>query len=429
MKKTKRILAVILAFVLTFLQMSEMTFAAEPTVTGITLSTKTVGAGGGSVTINVSGSGLTSSNWGVDATAYIKGTELERPALKPKVTGISSTGATIVIPQNTTVNSIEYRVVAGVKKNGTVSADVKSTITQEGKKATIALDPVSSVLTNATTIEVTFTENIYLETTNIQKLKQLIFVSDFGNESLNRVELNDSSSISINGKTLIINFKTPLELRANSVINIKEGALKVFSGKVLRTVSWLITYVPTVTGITLSQEIMDYRGGTVVATLKGVHVENIQKSQIEANIFVPEATAPVNIPVTITKEEGKAPVLTFEIPGNKTNITKCYFLQVKIDGIPLHEGTVENSAKKSVVSVLSKGVSDKEQTLGGATITGNNKLEGVGDNRNITVVVSKQLGELKTVMTLYGTNLDSKLTKVRAIDENGVIWPVYDIPE
>lgn len=47
----------------------------------------------------------------------------------------------------------------------------------------------------------------------------------------------------------------------------------------------------------------------------------------------------------------------------------------------------------------------------------------------ITVKVSPQVGELKTVLRLYGTNLDSKIVKVRAIDENGIIFPVYDIPE
>ena len=63
------------------------------------------------------------------------------------------------------------------------------------------------------------------------------------------------------------------------------------------------------------------------------------------------------------------------------------------------------------------------------TITGNNK-DNTGDfNKHITVKVSPQVGELKTVLRLYGTNLDSKIVKVRAIDENGIIFPVYDIPE
>lgn len=43
--------------------------------------------------------------------------------------------------------------------------------------------------------------------------------------------------------------------------------------------------------------------------------------------------------------------------------------------------------------------------------------------------LEKQVGSLKTVLRLAGTNLDATKTEVRAIDENGVIWPVYHIPE
>ena len=63
------------------------------------------------------------------------------------------------------------------------------------------------------------------------------------------------------------------------------------------------------------------------------------------------------------------------------------------------------------------------------TITGNNKIEETSSTTSIEVAVSKQEGELKTKLKLSGTNLNPKTTKVRAIDESGVIWPVYDVPE
>ena len=49
----------------------------------------------------------------------------------------------------------------------------------------------------------------------------------------------------------------------------------------------------------------------------------------------------------------------------------------------------------------------------------------MSDPTNITVTVEKQVGSLKTVLRLVGTNLDATKTEVHAIDENGVIWPVY----
>ena len=79
-------------------------------------------------------------------------------------------------------------------------------------------------------------------------------------------------------------------------------------------------------------------------------------------------------------------------------------------------------------SVLAKDVDENEQTLSSMTITGNNKLD-MSDPTNITVTVEKQVGSLKTVLRLAGTNLDATKTEVHAIDENGVIWPVYHILE
>ena len=430
MKRSKRMLALALAFVLTFLQMSEIAIAAEPKVTEITAASNTIGASGGSIALQVSGSGLTSDNWGIDAVAYIADTDIERPALKPTIKDITANSATLVIPQNTMKNDIEYRVSAGVMTAGKVQKEAEIIILQAGKTYdTVEMSPKSVVQTNATTIEVTFSENVLLASSDIYKLKQWIFVADYNNENSNRVDMGMDASVSVNGKVVKIDFAKTLELGTLSRIYIKEGALKIQSGEVLKTINWTITFVPTVTGISLDKEIFDHNGGTVVATLTGIKVDGIKQSQIEAKVFVPDIVQATDIPVAIAVENGKAPTLTFSVPGNDTDTTKCYFLQVKIDGNQVYEGTVENPAKKAAVSVLPEGVSDKEQTLGGATITGNNKLEGVGDNKNITVAVSSQEGELKTVMTLYGTNLDSKVTKVRAIDENGIIWPVYDIPE
>ena len=53
------------------------------------------------------------------------------------------------------------------------------------------------------------------------------------------------------------------------------------------------------------------------------------------------------------------------------------------------------------------------------TITGNNKLD-MSDPTNITVTVEKQVGSLKTVLRLAGTNLDATKTEVHAIGIDGV---------
>ena len=133
MKRSKRMLALALAFVLTFLQMSEIAIAAEPKVTEITAASNTIGASGGSIALQVSGSGLTSDNWGIDAVAYIAGLDIERPALKPTIKDITANSATLVIPQNTMKNDIEYHVSAGVITAGKVQKEAEIIIVQAGK--------------------------------------------------------------------------------------------------------------------------------------------------------------------------------------------------------------------------------------------------------------------------------------------------------
>ena len=99
-------------------------------------------------------------------------------------------------------------------------------------------------------------------------------------------------------------------------------------------------------------------------------------------------------------------------------------MSIEVNGTPVYEGVGGNPARRAIVSVLPKGADQKAQTLSGMTITGNNKVGESGDQTSIEVMVSKQEGELKTKLKLSGTNLNPKTTKVRAIDESGVIWPV-----
>ena len=49
------------------------------------------------------------------------------------------------------------------------------------------------------------------------------------------------------------------------------------------------------------------------------------------------------------------------------------------------------------------------------------------ENTDITVFAKPGEGGLKSMLFLYGTNLDSTKTEVRAIDENGVIFPVNHV--
>ena len=398
----------------------------EGSVNSISVSPKEVSCEGGSVNLTVTGEDLTASNWGVTVKAYIANTDIERD-LKAEISDITASGATIKIPANTMVNQIEYRITAGAKKDGTVTEQAQTSITQEGKPSTVQVFPESVKMADASTVVVTFREAVDFAK-DLDKLKELIFVANGNNENENRYDLGAEDTITLSeDKTQVtLHYSRELNLTALSQIYMKEGSLKNADGTILKEIKWSITSKPTISDISLEKEIFDYKGGTATAHLTGLRADEISLDTITASVFMAEGTSATDIPVSIAAGT-EGPVLTFDVPENTTGQTQSYILKVNVDGLPVYEGAGTNAAEKAVVSVLPKGETDTTlQTLGGMTITGHNKVDSEGDVKNITVqVLSGTEGGLKVLLRLYGTNLDASKTTVRAIDENGIIWPVY----
>jgi len=163
--------------------------------------------------------------------------------------------------------------------------------------------------------------------------------------------------------------------------------------------------------------------------LTGVRLQEIDLNnpeQFKAVITNPQTMEKYDFPITV--KNGEQPTVTFPVPKNETDRTQSYLLSLELNKSPVYESTGSNKAKRAIVSVLPKGIDNDTPTLGGMTITGNNKVEG-GSPTDIEVMVSQNEGELKVELKLAGTNLDSTKTEVRAIDENGVIWPISHVPE
>lgn len=416
-------------------QADEMAMASEEVaqtyeaaaVTKITVHPASVAALGGTVHLSVEGTGLTADNWGAEVHAYIAGTDFCLDGSQDAVvTDISLSGAVITIPSNTKKNTVEYRVTAGVKNGASVQNQATAVIQQEPKGETVDVEVKSVEMTDNFTVKAVFAQNVTAALADINELKKKIFFADYNNENASKVALTDTDSITISGDTLTINLQYTFEASSLTALYIQEGALKA-DGVIVKPIKHFITAKPRVTEIVFDEDIFDYTGGKVTARLKGVRLNELQT--LTAKVFIAGETEAAQIPVEIT--EGAAPVITFNVPENRTDRTESYLLKVMADDQPVYEATAENPARRAIVSVMAKGVSKEEQTLSAMTITGNNRLEtesGI-ESKDITVKVSKQVGELKVVLRLAGTNLDAKKTKVRAYDENGVLWPVYDVPE
>ena len=400
-------------------------------ITAVTATPMTVGAGGDTVTLAVTGTNMTDSNWGVEVKRYYGGTSTEvsssARAGKATITEIRNNGATIDISATGMTNAIDFVFSVGPKSGDKITEAAKVTVTQAGKDyKTETIQPQKVEMEDARTVVATFEESIEAAKAG-EALKRLIYVTGSDNKVY---DLGENDTVTVDENTVTVQYENNMEglLTSGSSIYIKEGALKLKNGNVVADITWLITTNANISSIVLDKEIFDHNGGTVTARLEGYKVASIEDKVIEAAVYLAGETAPTEITIKKSRDGNGTPLLTFTVPENITEDTVSYWLSVKVSGTPVYEGASLNRAKRATVSVLSKGKTEKDATLSMLTISGNNKQE-VEDVKNITVNVANAVGELKTELRLYGTNLDSKVTKVRAIDQNGVIWPVYDIPE
>lgn len=393
-------------------------------VTSIDATPKEISYKGGEVTLKVNGINLTEDNWGVQAKAYIVDTDIDKtPAFEVK--NVTENNATLVIPKNTLTNDLEYRVVAGVNDGEGIKEQAKTTFVIKGKpyRTDGTFGAESAELIGENQVRINFENELELYCAE-DEAPEFFSVLDASKKKLDC----KAKSVEIAGKSAIVTFDSVIPKEAQS-IGFDEGVFKLGekNGKpvVNGTNSQILTKKESISSITFEKDVFSSKGGTVKATLDGFNVDKIALDSITANIFEAGKASKSDITVAKTTVDGK-PVLTFDLPENKTKGTQCYILKAYQDGKEIITGASRES--RNVLSVLPEGKTEKDQTLGMATIvamrnTGNTDLQ------NAVAEVSKSIGELKTEVRLYGTNLDMKKTKLRAIDENGILWPVYDIPE
>ena len=402
----------------------------EGKVTGITVTPTEIGKDGGKVQLKVEGTNLTAKNWNVEVKTFVAKSDVDRTQQYPAtVSDITADGATITIPENGMVNNLEYRITAGALKDGTVQSQATAKVVQEGGDKRETLTVSGAYLTDDNKVVVDFAENVAVAK-SAEDLKSKISLTGYkAKDAAEPGALGTSDTVEVNGKTLTITLNTEYKAKAGSQVSIGAGALKLVDRDATilnRDVAHSLTHKATVKQINFEKDVFDYKGGTVVAKLSGVRLEELEEGSIEATITNPGTLKTADIPVQVSY--GAEPTVEFTVPENTTDATQSYLLSLKVNGENVYEVDGSNLARRAIVSVLPKGAKESDQTLSSMTITGNNKLD-VGDPTKITVTVEKQVGSLKTVLRLSGTNLDSTKTEVRAIDENGIIWPVYHIPE
>lgn len=393
---------------------------------------------GATVNLSVTGENLGSSNWSAEATGYLEGTTFEKGSVK--ATNVTATGAQLEIPKTTVAsNRIEWHVIAGpVNEAGEVQKQQELILYQEKKLKTVRVDIKKAELVDEHTLEVSFAENIKIADEMISDedaLKKLfsidgkVIFNEQGNPSgTETYYLQKDDKISVDGSKLTITFKDGITLN-NGRFTFKEGGLVTAeSGEYLTKLTHSILSGATVTGVKFDKDVFDYKGGQVIARLQGMQLDSLETEQITAKVTNPTTRKEFEVGLEIVT--GEEPVVTFNVPENRTTSTQSYLLNLNINEKPIYGGTGIRG-ERLIVSVLPKGTDAGSQTLSSMTISGNNEMDqDQTDQTKVTVyAVPGDEGSLKTEIRLAGTNLISAKTEVRAIDENGVIWPISHVPE
>lgn len=396
---------------------------------------------GATVNLSVEGKGLTAKNWSAEAVAYIAGTDIEASWMsKVKASNVTETGAQLVIPNNSKTNTLEWKVVAGVLKDGKLEKHQELVLSQAGKKAAERVAIKQALLVDEKTLEVTFEKEIKIAdevASDEAALKKMFSIdgkvtynSEGKPSGTETYYLQKGDTITVDGAKLTIKFAEAIELNNGRFI-FEEGALALADGsKNLQGLEWTILSGANVTRAKLEKDVFDYKGGKVVAKLQGTNLASLGKGSIDAIVTNPLTREDLTESVGVEVVTGEEPAVTFTVPENTTTKTQSYLLSLKVDGKQIYTGTGLRG-DRIVASVLAKDVDPEAQTVSSMTITGNNPYE-TGNTDQTTFnayAVPGDEGSLKTEIRLAGTNLDSTKTELRAIDENGVIWPVSHVPE
>ena len=407
---------------------------AEAKITKITATPDSLPSKGGSVKLSVEGENLTADNWTAQAVGVLEGTDANRGTVK--ATDITQNSATLTFDRNMIFsNRVEWTIQAGPIVEGEMQPQKEIVIYQDKNIKVETVDIVEASQPNGQTIIAKFEKDVKVSELEAEELGKLIHINGVveidGLPAENSVYyLQKEDVVTAKGDTVTIKLNHILKLSAGAAsIYFEQGSLKTTDGVTLKEVHWSVTSNPSIYSIDYEKDVFDYNGGTAVATLTGVRLAEIDlkdPKRLKAMILNPQTSEEINLPLTI--KNGTEPMITFTVPKNETDKTQTYLLSLELDGTPVYEGTGTNKAKRAIVSVLPKDADPKTPILGALTITGNGKMEG-STLTDLTVDVEKGLGQLKVELKLAGANLDSTKTEVRAIDENGVIWPVSHVPE
>ena len=271
------------------------------------------------------------------------------------------------------------------------------------------------------------------------KLKENIAIDFAGTGNFEKLGPNDSARIESNKIIISLVDKLPVfENGAIPRIRFNKGTFKTDDGFANDGSGNIIikkSGTPVVSdGKIVKGYLLDSQGGEVEIEINGDHLdENKTKVKVlksnklsldengeDTRIIDPSLLG------LVVEGNGKNQKIKFNAPANTSDNTQSYIVMVAVDGTRF-SSELSSAGKevkdKLVVSVLPADKDSNEPTLSYMTIQSYGSQGGgteAPDNTHTEPPLSQ--GSKKTLVHVYGTNLDPSLTKIRFKDQNGVYW-------
>lgn len=259
------------------------------------------------------------------------------------------------------------------------------------------------------------------------------------------IKLSKEDSVEINGSQVIVKFKEPVlkDKNINYALNIAERSYS--NGQALNRELKNYTMTKNSCSVDSFKFIegyqLDSKGGKVQIKITGHNLLNennesnlklkIQENSKEKKVFYDTfKTDNIINDLKITGTDNEQ-IITFTAPANTGDKVKTYTILVSRDGGKLYTAslpaTLQERFTKSVIAVLPKGADPNKKMIDFIQIQSYG-TQGGGDGADITHTdLPTGQGSKKTLVWIYGTNLDASKSKVRLKDVNGVYWsPIHD---
>lgn len=250
------------------------------------------------------------------------------------------------------------------------------------------------------------------------------------------IDIGPDDKVTFDGNTLRIDFKDPIfkdkkaykllvDARTFKLFNEKENREKenkVFEPTIIQKDGPYIEDAKFEQGYKLESE-----GGKVVLKLTGYNLPDNLDVRIYENktLDKDKEKKPLKLTLEITGDANER-TITFDAPANTTDRVQSYSVLVSTDGVQYSSevSNMQNRFRRMVVSVLPKNADVNAPQIDFMQIQSYGNAE-EGDITHTNLPTGQE--SKKTLVWIYGANLNANHTRLRLIDKNGVYWsPIYD---